>query len=79
MTKWRKLAVCFKTGDTSFSDEEMRPVWSTEYLRERPPADGGSSSSPSGGSQEEKSPEVCMACLSYGKVGTCERWCMTKS
>ena len=52
MTKWRKLAVCNKPDNTSPSDEEMRPVWSTEYLREKRPP------SSSSGDSQDISPEV---------------------
>ncbi|XP_072027555.1 uncharacterized protein [Amphiura filiformis] len=62
MGVWNKQAKPYVPSEASYSDEEMRPVWSIEYLRERTPKD---ISSDSPGSQE-KSPELSSIQLARG-------------
>ncbi len=57
MGVWDKQARPYVASEASYSDEEMRPVWSLEYLRPRPARD---TSSPSPAESDEKSPEVCL-------------------
>ena len=54
MDIWNKRATPYIPSEASYSDEEMRPVWSLEYLRERIPKESSTESPAS----DEKSPEV---------------------